>query len=220
MTIVIGPPVLQSVGSASDGDPATPPCSHGPANGPGQCIDGPATSSGNPASATALSCVAQAAAGPNPVAPPITANGKAFADAPLTITYRWWERILAIFGVKQGLTASVSFTCFADVNDGTNQATFAVFITGGPGGAAPLPVYQRAYAFKRRVANPALIDVTKDGAAAGAIANPGVFVDADPGRTVPIDPGTYNLKFEINAHAIADGRVVLGPGVVLSLTEA
>jgi hypothetical protein len=217
MQIIIGTPVLQSVGSADDGDAAGPPASYGPVNRIGQCNDGPSASNSVPASALVLSVTAQAVSGNNATAN-ATANAKASSKASLTITYSWVERFLALFGRKQRLAASVDFACLADINNGPNRATFAVFITGGPGGVAPIPVYQVTYDFIP-VPGQQILDVNKNSRRAFGILNPDQLVDADPGLTVPIDPGTYTLQFEVNAQCTADGRVVLSPVGILKLAE-
>lgn len=218
MQITIGTPVLQSVGSADDGDAAGPPSSYGPVNRIGQCNDGPSASIGVPASALVLSATAQAVSGNNATVS-ATANAKASSRASLTITYSWVERFLALLGRKQRLAASVDFMCLADVNTGPNRATFAVFITGGPGGVAPIPVYQATYDFIP-VPGQQILDVNKNGRRAFGIVNPDQLVDSDPGLTVRIDPGTYTLQFEVNAQCTADGRVVLSPVGILKLAEA
>jgi hypothetical protein len=147
-----------------------------------------------------------------------TANAKASSRVFLTITYSWGERFLALFGRKQRLAASVDFKCSADINNGPNRATFAVFITGGPGGVAPIPVYQVTYDFIP-VPGQQILDVNKNGSRAFGIRNPDQLVDSDPGLVVPIDPGRYTLQFEVNAQCSADGRVVLTPAGTLKLAE-
>lgn len=217
MKITIGTPVLQSVGSADDGDAAAPPCSYGPVNRIGQCNDGPAASTSSPTSALALSATARAVSGNNATTI-ATANAKASSRASLTITYSWGERFLALFGRKQLLAASVDFTCLADINSGPNRATFAVLITRGLPGVAPILVYQATYDFIP-VPGQQILDVNKNGSRAFGILNPDQLVDPDPGLTVPIDPGTYTLQFEVNAQCSTDGRVVLIPAATLKLAE-
>ena len=218
MKITIGTPVLQSVGSADDGDAAGPAGSYGPVDRFGLCNDGPSAATSVAASALVLSATALAVSGNNATAS-ATAKAKASSRASLTVTYSLFEKLLALLGRKQRLAASVDFTCFAGVNNGPNRATFAVFITGGPRGAASIPPYQATYDFIR-VPGQQILDVNKNGGRAFGIVNPDQFVDSDPGRTAPIDPGTYTLQFEVNAQCTADGRVVLSPIGILKLAEA
>jgi hypothetical protein len=161
-----------------------------------------------------LSAAALAVSGNNATAN-ATANAKALSQANLTITYSIFERFLALFGRKQHLAASVEFTCFADINAGPNRATFAVFITSG---TATILTSQATYDFIP-VAGQPILDVNKNGTRAFGLPNPGQLIDPDPGRSVPIDPGTYTLQFEVNAQATTDGRIVLIPAGTLTLAE-
>lgn len=220
MTITIVNPALSSVGSADDGDAATGrPCNYG---GPGarRCTDGLSLSAASPTSATRITAVAQATSGPAATGR-ATSNAKGAATASVRVAYSFWERLLRFFGVVQKLKATVDIGTFAFVGNGPNQATFAVFLTGGPpGGTNPIPVFQGAYTFDQAAGNPTMLDVKKDGAPAGALPNPGLYRDTNRGPTVGIEPGVYDLQFEMNAVATADGQVVLGATGTLQLSEA
>jgi len=175
-------------------------------------------SSANPTSATNIAVNAQALIGPAPTAAAV-ANAKGEANTTVTITYSFWERIFLWFGIEQRLTAAFSINTYAFVNVGPNQITIAVFLLGGPQGTTdPIRNYQVRYNFEPQRANRDVLDVKKDGATVKSIGNPGMYRGSDPGRTVAVRPGTYDLKFELNAVVEADGQVIVGAEVNLSLT--
>ena len=167
MNITIVSPVLTSVGSADDGDPATGAACNYSGAGNGRCNDAFSRSSANPATSTSITASAQAMIGPAPVRTAM-ANAKGEANSSVQITYSFWERILLFFGFAQQLSAEVDFFAFALVRNGPNQATFAVFLLGGPPGSSnPIPVYQGSYNFDQTAADPNTLDVKKNGAASG-----------------------------------------------------
>lgn len=211
MRIQIAAPNLASVGSADDADPATGQACNYSGAGSGRCNDGLAMSSANPNTSTSISATAQAMVGPNPAAGQTAmANAKGEANSSVTIIYSFWETILSWFGIWQRLSAEVSVLAFANVRVGPNQATFAVFLLGGPAASSnPIPNFQGSYNFDQTPNDPNMLDVKKNGARDRTIGNPGFYQDINTGPTAVVRPGTYDLKFEMNAVAQADGQVVL-----------
>lgn len=211
MNITISAPTLASVGMADDADPATGQACNYFGAGSGRCNDGAAISSANPTASTSINVTVQPIVGPNP-APGKTpkAKAKGEANSSVTITYSWWEKIVSWVGVWQSLSAEVHIHSVAFVNVGPNQVAFAVHLTGGPvPGPGPIPLFQGSYNFDQSPNDPTRLDVKKNGALDKSIGNPGLYLDLNAGPTVVIRPGTYKLKFEMNAAAEADGQVFL-----------
>jgi hypothetical protein len=201
-------PVFTVVGSCDDKDAATGPGqSYGPNNaGLGSCTDGNCLADSRCLTATKLS-VEDAAQTANSSAR-ATANAKAMAKSTLSVSYSWFERLLARVGLfKPQLAMQVVVTLNASVNDGPCGAGFTVFITNGPGGANPVPNWQGLYAIAQKTGDPLKLDVTRPNGLVDTIANPGQLRDWPDGPTISALEGRYDLTFEVNAVATADGRV-------------
>jgi hypothetical protein len=98
----------------------------------------------------------------------------------------------------------------ASVNDGPCGAGFSVFILHGPGGVNPVPSWTGLYSCSRKAGDATKLDVTRANGVVETIPNGGKltdWVDGPNGLTVAVTPGRYDVTFEVNAVATADGTV-------------
>jgi hypothetical protein len=210
MKFTIANPVYTVVGSCDDKDPATGPAqSYGPEN---QAAD--AKADGN--SAADSTCLAATKLKVNAIAQTAhstasaVANAKAMATSSLIVSYSWFDRVFAGLGwFRPELAMQVAVRLHLDVNDGPCGAGFTVSINNGPGGGRPVPSWQGLYAVARKPGDPTKLDVTRPNGIVETIPNPGVLNDWPDGPTITVFDGQYDLTFEINAVASADGRVAV-----------
>ena len=201
-------PVYTVVGSCDDKDPATGPSqSYGPENrAVDSRVDGNSLADSRCLTATKLSINATAQTANSTAS--ATANAKAMAKSSLLVSYSWLERLLALVGwFKPELAMQVVVTLNADVNDGPCGAGLTVFINNGPNGANPVPSWQALYAISRKGGDPTKLEVTRPNGIVETITNPGQLNDWPDGPTITVLEGQYDLTFEINGTATADGRV-------------
>jgi hypothetical protein len=212
-------PVYTVVGSCDDTDPTNGPGkSYGPENKQADsCTDGNSVSDAAGLLATALNvrAIAQTAAHSIGRA---NANAKALAKSTLSVEYSLFERALALLGwFKPKLKILLVSTLNADVNDGPCGAGCTVFITNGPGGASPVPNWQQTFGFSQKPGDPTMLKVTPD---AVQIPNPGQVVMMPDGPTFRVLHGNYDLTFECNAVATADGKVSVFQVAILIISQA
>ncbi len=217
MRITLANPVYTVVGSADDKDASNGPgTSYGPANqSDGSCTDGATTATSTGVNETQLTADvnAQTTAHSSAAA---KANAKTTATSSLTIAYSLLERVLRFFGLKPKLRMQVSLKMIVNVNDGPSGASFAVFFANGP---TPIPAWSGSYSFSRDPANAAQLIAKRQDGVTITEPNPGRVSDY-PDAKVAISPGVYQLTFEANAIASADGTVSVANDSRLSLRTA
>ena len=203
-------PVYTVVGSCDDKDPATGPVqSYGPLNATvGSSADGNSLADSICLTPTKLSVNATAQTAKSTAS--ATANAKAMARSTLVVSYSLLERLFGAIGwFKPELAMQVVVSLNANVNDGPCGAGFTVFIGNGPNGANPVPAWQGLYSFSQKAGDPTQLEVTRPGGIVETMPNPGLIRDWPDGPTITVSEGRYDLTFEINAVATADGRVSL-----------
>jgi hypothetical protein len=223
-------PEYTVVGSAGDKDAKDGPGkSYGPKNQNADSVaDGTTTADSTCTSETELSVTAVAETTKNSKGTAY-ANAKAMAKSKLVISYSKHDARKAAAGDKPEIELRVKIDFVASVSDGPCGGSFAVFING-PGGPTSVLSWSQTYSFVRDPADSKQLLATRTGGNTVTIANPGSISDDlwPPGwhhppnqnPSLPIDEGTYDLTFEVNAVTIADGSVSLAVTGKLHIDEA
>jgi len=213
MNVQFTGPTFSVVGSADDKDATNGPGkSYGPENkASDSVVDGLTQATSTCASATKLTVEAIAQTTKNSHGSAY-ANAKCEARCTLVVAYSFFDYVELIFGRRQEVDIQVVVKVQASVNDGPCGSSFSLFMTSPTGGSTPVPSWTGTYSCAQHPGDATKIDVTRANGVVETVANGGTVTDwADPpaGGTLPIDPGTYNLVYELNGVATADGNVTL-----------
>lgn len=223
---VVMPMTDSVVGSCDDSDST---------NGPGKsyAVNGPAGAATDGGSAASSTCLAPAgknmsahlrldaiAATTPRSSSPAKANAKAVTKSKLVITYSFIERLLFFVArIKPKLAAQVAVNLNVSVNTGPCGAGFTLFILNGPTGINPVPNWQGLYSVAVDSSDATKLKVTRPDGIVDNISNPGNAADWPDLDPVWIAEGQYDLTFETNAVASADGTVSIRYDASLFLWE-